>query len=296
MLLAAAVVAAACGASTAGATRAAPPTGAMSGMQDMPDMSGMDDMPGMSAAPTPTAPVEAAPTGDGLSAAEGGYAFVPGTATVAAGRPGTFTFHIGGRDGHAVTRFQPYESELVLFDVVRSDLTQYRHLEPAMRQDGTWSVALPALPAGSYRAYATFAAPDVSEGKPLVYRLSRPFTVLGRPTSTPLPGPVSTVDTDGYRVALSGHAVAGTPAPLAIAVTRGGQQVGYFQRYLDGYAHVTAFRVGDLAVGHLSPAAKVPGAGLSTTALFPKSGTWRVFVQFRTDGPPHTAAFTITVG
>jgi hypothetical protein len=258
-------------------------------------MSGMDDMPGMSAAPSATPAVEAAPNGDGLSNRIADYTYVPGVSSITAGTPSTFTFHIGGPGGRAVTRYQPYESKLVLFDLIRSDLTQYRNLDTAMREDGTWSVSLPALPPGSYRTYVTFAAPDASAGRPLVYELSSPLAVPGGPTSTALPTPVSTVDSGDYVVTLSGHPSAGVPSPLAIGVTRGGRPVGYFQRYLDGYAHVTAFRTGDLAFTHATPADKVPGAGLTATARFPGAGTWRVFVTFQTDGPPHTAAFTLDV-
>ena len=49
-----------------------------------------------------------------------------------------------------------------------------------MNQDGLRSAPLPDLPAGSYRAFVTFAAPDAGHGTPLRYDLSRPFT---RPSS-----------------------------------------------------------------------------------------------------------------
>jgi hypothetical protein len=296
VLLAAALVVAACGTSTTGTSAAGashPPT--TPPMGDMAGMTGMDDMPGMSAAPSATPPAEAAPTGDGLAATVGGYTFVPGASTVPVGAPSTFSFHISGPGGHAVTRYQPYQGELVLVDLVRSDLIRYSHLDPAMREDGTWSVALPALPSGSYRAYVTFAAPDVSAGTPLVYELSRAITVPGNASGASIPAPVSTADVDGFAVTLSGQPRAGVSTPLTIGVTHGGKPVAYFQRYLDGYAHVTAFRAGTLAFAHLTPANKTAGQKLTTTALFPAAGTWRVYVRFVTDGPPHTAAFTVDV-
>lgn len=271
---------------------------APSGM-NMSDMGNMGDMPGMSAAPTASPLAEASPDGTGLDSNVGAYTLIADTHALPSA-PGMFAFHIAGPAGHTVTRYQPYRGKLMLFDVIRADLTQYQHFDAAMRQDGTWNVALPALPVGSYRAYATFATPDRSEGKPLVYELSAPFTVSGgAATDASLPAPVSSVSVGGYTVTLAGQPAAKSPTPLTIGFTKSGKEVPYFQRYLDGYANVTAFREGSLAFAHIPPATRVSGkpgvSDLTTEALFPTSGTWRLFVQFQISGPVQTAAFTVDV-
>jgi hypothetical protein len=260
-------------------------------------MAGMDDMAGMSMAPPVSSLAEAQPAGDGLSSSVNGYSLVPAADTVPAGGPAEFDFHITGPNGQPLVRYHPHESQLMLFDLVRSDLSGYQHLEPAMRQDGTWSVQLPALEPGSYRAYVTFAAPDT--GKPLVYTLSRPFTVPGRSADVALPGPSAGVRQGSLAVTMTGQPVVGVASQLTFGFTDGGKAIGYFQRQLDGYAHVIAFHQGDLAFAHLTPADKVPGpsdvSALSTRALFPKPGVWRLFVQFQTNSAPQTVAFTINV-
>jgi len=278
-LLSAVVAAAAC----SGPTAAEPP------------MAGMDDMAGMSMAPTASPPAEAQPAGDGLSSSVNGYSLAPATDTVPAGVPASFDFHITGPDGRPVTRYRPYESQLMLFDLVRSDLSGYQHVDPAMRQDGTWSVQLPALSPGAYRAYVTFAAPDT--GKPLVYTLSRPFTVPGQAAEIALPGPSASVQQGSLTVTMTGRSRTGVASPLAFGFTDNGKAISYFQRSLDGYAHIVAFHTGDLAFAHLTPADKVPGRAseLTTRALFPTGGTWRLFAQFQTSGPAQTVAFTIDV-
>lgn len=249
-------------------------------------MDGMDGMPGMAGMTTLAAPAQAAPTGDGLAGAVGGYRLV-----LDAGSP--FTFRITGPDGATVTRYQPDESTLVQFDLIRSDLTGYQHLDPAMRQDGTWVVTPSTLPPGAYRAYVSFAAPNASAGTPKHYLLSQPFTVPGPATESPAIG----ADVGGYSVTLSGEPVAGRTGALRVGISSGGRPVGYLQRYLDGYAHLTAFHSGDLAAARLSPAQRPTAqAELTSQAWFPEPGTWRVFVQFRTSGPVLTAGFTITVG
>ena len=258
----------------------APSRSGMPGMSGMDGMDGMDDMAGMGPASAPAQPAEAAPHGNGLAATVGGYTFVP------VSEAGTFTFRITGPDGRTVTRYQPYESELLQFDLIRADLAGYQHLDPAMHADGTWAVALPALSPGAYRAYVTFAESGA------VYRLSQPFTLPG----TAGPAPAGGAEVDGFTVDLTGRAAVDSPSPMTIDIDRNGQPVGYFQRYLDGYAHLTAYHAGDLAQARFTPAGKVPGKPeLTTQAVFPETGSWRVFVQFDTSGPAHVAAFTVTV-
>lgn len=263
-------------------------------------MSGMD-MGSMAGIPNTPAIAEAAPTANGLAASYSGYIYLPAAASVPANAPTTFDFHITGPNDHAVTRYQPYESRLVMFYLIRSDLTGFRQLDPTMREDGTWAVALPALPPGSYRTYVSFAAPDAGEGTPLVYTLSAPLTVPGAAAAAneTVPAPASSVTVDGYTLTLSGVPKAGTTAQLSLDVTKGGKPVEYFTRDLDGYAHLTGFHVGDGAFAHLLATGRAGGANgsgpLTTRALFPESGTWRLFVQFETGGKTHQTAFTVDV-
>jgi hypothetical protein len=265
----------------------------MGGM-DMNGMNGMNgmDMPDMT---TPTGPkiAAAAPSDTGLHSALGGYSYV-----VDATAP--FTFHIVGPAGKAVTRFQPYEAQLVEFYLVRDDLGDFRQLMPSMRADGTWTVPIPALPAGSYRTFITFAAPDSSAGTPLSYSLSQPLTIPGAATVKALPAAADTAATDGYTLRLTGSPHRGAETDFGVVVTKDGKPVQQFDRFLDGYAHLTAFRSGDtafaraLSTGRSAGGASGAGA-LTAQILFPESGSWRLFVQFRTSGVEHVAAFTVEV-
>jgi hypothetical protein len=258
----------------------------------------MDNM-NMGSIPTAAAASEASPLSTGLDAEVNSYIYEPSADSVAAGTPTGFSFHITGPDDHALTRYQPYESKLVVFYLIRSDLTGYREFDPTMRQDGTWVVDLPPLAPGSYRTYVSFAAPDSSVGTPMHYELSYPLSVPGQAADAPLPAPSQSATTDGYTLKLSGALEAGKTVPLAISVTSGGKPVVYFNRYLDGYAHLTAFRVGDTAFAHMLSTGRAGGpngsGALTAQALFPERGTWRLFVQFETAGNLHTAAFTVNV-
>ena len=290
--LAAGLVLAAAGCTTS--PGAADPDAGMSAMAGPGDKPGMGDV---TSAPITPALAAAAPAGTGLSSSLHGYTFVPSTLTAAAGSSSAYSFRITGPDGRAVTRYQPYESAFVICYVIGSDLSEYDYLQPAMREDGTWTAALPALPAGSYRTFVTFAAPDSSQGTPLVYQLSSPLTVPGRAAAAATPVPVLSASADGYTVSLAGDPRAGVSGPLKVVVAKGGKPVESFQRFLDAYVHLTAFHAGDLAFAQiLSLGGVQPGTGAMTAeALFPESGVWRVFAQFDLDGSVHTIPLALNV-
>lgn len=260
------------------------------------DMNGMDgmDMPGMAEQPTGPRIAAAAVSDNGLHGAVGGYTYVVDSAA-------PFTFHITGPSGKTVTRFQPYEGQLLVFYVVRSDLGDFRQLTPSMRADGTWTVPLPALAAGSYRSYVTFAAPDSSAGTPLSYSLSQPLTIPGNAAAAAaVPAATDTATADGYTLKLSGSPRQGTESDLGVVVSKDGKPVQQFDRILDGYAHLTAFHNGDAAFARAlstgRAAGGASGAGALTASIqFPESGAWRLFVQFETSGVEHVASFTVEV-
>lgn len=258
---------------------------------------GMSDMAGMSMVSAPAAPAiaDAAPAGTGLSSSIGEYSLAPAQVTAAPGMPATLTFRISGPGGWAVSRYQPYESRLVVPYLIRSDLSGYQLLDPAMQQDGTWRAQVAALRPGPHRLFVTFAAPDSGHGTPLRYTLSQVFTVPGHAPDTPLPATTASKTVDGFTVTWVGKPRSGTPSPIGISITRSGRPVRYIDRFLDGYVHLTAFRAGDLAFAHIFSTGKDRAGMLTANALFPESGTWRLFAQFQLNGQLHTAAFTLVV-
>jgi len=120
-----------------------------------------------------TEPSAEAPAGD-VPVSQDGYTLDTATTTLHAGMPHDFAFRITGPDGTTVTDFvAAHEGELQLV-VVGTDLDSYARLHPVRADDGTWSVELPALEPGQYRAFADFA---VTDGPPLV--LADDLTVAG---------------------------------------------------------------------------------------------------------------------
>ncbi|HJQ48456.1 MAG TPA: hypothetical protein VJ870_19355 [Amycolatopsis sp.] len=274
-----------------------------SGSTDSSGMSGMDhtttspssSMPGHDGMPG----MDDMPTGDGLAAESSGFRFAATTTALPGGQATSFTFRITDTSGKPVTAFEPDQTKLMHFYLIRSDLTGFQHIHPTMAADGTWSAPVAAAEPGTYRAYASFITKDVS-GKAVPLVLSQQVTVAGTAATTPLPPASTTTKVDGYTVTLaSDQLMAGMSHDLTVTVSQGGRPVTDLQPYLDTYAHLTAFHDGDLAFAHLHPHGTVDGGqggpALTFEAMLPKTGQWRLFLQFQTGGALHAAAVTITV-
>jgi hypothetical protein len=250
-------------------------TAACGSPAQMPSMSTSTAMPGMAMS-------------DGLAAQAGGYTFKPASTTVT----GAFTFQILGSDGRPVTAFEPEQTKLMHFYLVRSDLTGFQHVHPTMAADGTWTAPLAGAAPGTYRAYTQFVVGGESEV------LSQQVTVPGSATNAALAAPSATTEVDGFTLTVGGDKpMAGMSHQLTVSVAKDGKPVTDLQPYLDTYAHLTAFHATDLAFAHLHPQGKVDGdrggPTLTFEAMLPKPGDWRMFVQFQTGGVLHTAAITI---
>ena len=234
-------------------------------------------------------------SGAGLAATVNGYTFTPKAMSMAGmAMPAPFTIT---KNGKPVTAFTREQTKLMHFYLIRADLTGFQHLHPTMRPDGRWSVQPSELSAGKYRMYVQFIPTAAKSAGALV--LSRPFEISGKAArSAAVSPPANKVSVDGYTLTLAGRPKAGSESPLTITVDKNGLPVTDLQPYLDTYAHVTAFRKGNLAFAHLHPTGNVSGAHggpkLTLHADLPQSGRYRMFVQFQTAGQLHTAAFTIS--
>jgi hypothetical protein len=223
----------------------------------------------------------------GLAVAQQGYRLVPETDAPAPGEPAEWTFRIVDASGAAVTAYEEeHERDLHLI-VVGRNLVDYGHLHPTLAPDGLWSVELPALPPGSYRAYADFRATGAD-----ALTLGVDLTVGGSIAAVDVPRPSSEAVVDGYEVGVEGEPQAGE-SELVFTVRRDGDAVRT-EPYLGAAGHLVAIRDGDLAYLHVHP---LDGDGneIRFAAEFPSPGTYRLFLDFAHGGQVRTAAFTLTV-
>ena len=245
---------------------------------------GMAGMVGMTGAAVPVG---------GTASSAGGYTFIPATTELSAGATAILRFHIQGPDGRPVTRFAIVHDRPLHLIVVRQDLTGFQHLHPTMAPDGTWSLSL-SLPApGQYRAYADFSALDAKNNAVAVV-LGVDLTVPGASSAAPLP-PTSAVDTvDGLTVSYQGIPRSGVTEPLLFRVTRDGRPVT-LQPYLGSFGHLVVLRPSDLGYLHVHPEPELTDGSIKFWLAAPGTGSFRMFLDFQTDGVVHTAAFTLAV-
>ena len=228
----------------------------------------------------------------GLSLAQGDTAISPATFSAAARQKGRLRFRILGSDGAALRSGFELEAERRMhLLLVRRDLTGYQHLHPAMAGDGTWSVPLTVPEPGAYRVYADFQRSCEK------HVLAADLLVPGAFEPQPLPAASATTRVDGYDVRLAAPALhAGDDAHLRFTVTRDGRPLRDIQPYLGARGHLVAIRQGDLAYLHVHPDEEGDdGAAIPFSADFASAGSYRLFLQFRSGGTLHTAAFTVEV-
>ena len=195
-----------------------------------------------------------------------------------------------------------HERELHLF-VAAHDLRTYHHLHPTRAVDGTWSVDLPPLPPGLYRAYTDFVVGDGT-----AVTLASDLLVPGSGEYATLPVVEPSAMVDGYTVELDGAPLAGQESEVVLRVLQDGAPVTYLEPYLGAAGHLVAIRAADLAFQHVHPVEaeppppSPPGVPPPPTAhevrfavSTPTPGDYRFFFDFAHGGGVHTAAFTANV-
>ncbi len=246
---------------------------------------------GAAVGPTPpkAQAMEPAPIGAGVVSAADGYRMEPATRIMPA-EGGPFRFEIDGPDGSVVHNFTPLHDRYLHLIVANRELTVFWHVHPRLGADGTWSVELPASPAGAYRAIADF---HVTDGPRLA--LGVDVTVPGNYQPARTPGPTTLTDVDGYQVALSTDDHAGGEVATGLTIYQSSRQVADLQPYLGAYGHLVALRLGDLAYAHVHPVGYTDGT-IRFDATLNAQGRYRLFLDFKYDGVVHTAAFTYDQG
>lgn len=228
-----------------------------------------------------------APARAGTSLDAGGFRLAPDTTAVRAGRPARYSFRLVDAGGAAVTEFvSRHERDLHLI-VASRDLAHFHHLHPEHDGDGTWSIELPALEAGTYRV---FADSQPADAEPVTLGVDL-HVVDG---AVPDGDAVTSVDrVDGFDVTLSGDPVVGDSA-LSFVVERDGAPVAT-EPYLGAAGHLVVLRSGDLAYIHAHADAAADDGAIGFDVDFPTAGTYRLFLDFAVDGVVRTADFTVRV-
>jgi hypothetical protein len=238
------------------------------------------------------------PIGEGVVAAAEGYRLTVLDNVLDPEAP-RVRFVIEDQQGGRVRRFTPVHERLLHLIVVSRDLTSFHHVHPALDPSGQWSIDLPRLAAGSYRAIADF---QVEDGPRLA--LGSDLIVPGETHIGHLPEPTIVSHVDGYEVELQTNALRGGEVEATLTVRRGGRPVTDLQPYLGANGHLIAIRTGDLAYSHVHPTDDKPGTrpvaptdgSVHFNATLTSAGRYGLFFDFRHEGRVHTASFTFDQG
>jgi hypothetical protein len=242
---------------------------------------------------TPTTEEEApAPIGQGVVAASKGYRLIP-TSTALDPDGGTFEFAIEDQEGDAAHEFTELHEKQLHLIVVNRELTDFHHVHPELDDDGTWSIDLPALDPGSYRAIADF---QVDDGPRLA--LGTDLTVAGAYEPTALAKPTWKSYVDGYEVWLAAERNDDGEVTAELVVRRNGEPVTDLEPYLGAKGHLVALRSGDVAYAHVHPVEdeEPPPGVVVFDAELTSAGRYGLFFDFKHNGTVHTASFTFDQG
>ena len=234
-----------------------------------------------------------APIGEGVVATAEGYRLVPDTTDLDPDG-GAWHFTIEDQAGDPVHDFTPVHERDLHLIVVNRGLTVFHHVHPTLDACGTWTIDLPALDPGSYRAVADF---QITDGPRLALGVDLSVAGTYQPTQLPEPDPVSNVD--GYDVTLATERGDGGEVTATLTVRRDGEIVADLEPYLGANGHLVAMRAGDLAYSHVHPVDdhgdSEPGV-VRFDAELPSAGRYGLFFDFQHDGTVHTASFTFDQG
>jgi methionine-rich copper-binding protein CopC len=229
----------------------------------------------------------------GTTVSAGGYTLQPAQRTQPVGATVDYRFRIVGADRQAATRFKVVHDKPLHMIVVGRDLSGYQHLHPAMASDGTWSIPLKLVRAGSYRVYADFSL-AATDGTQLPLVLGVDHHVPGTHTPAALPPAASQATTGPFTVSMEGTPTMGVTAPLYFRVSRtGAPGPSQLERYLGAYGHLVVVREGDLGYVHVHPEPDLVDGAAKFWLAVPSPGRYRASFDFQVAGKVQTAQYTI---
>jgi hypothetical protein len=240
-------------------------------------------------------------------------AFAANPGQLEAGKPAmlSFTPKIKGNESAPVPLDLVHEKKMHLI-LVSDDLSWFDHIHPEYQASSAYDIKVLGKnetfsngrghnetrfeAGGKYWAFTDFKP---TGGLNQVNKTE--LNVAGAPVKTvAYIQPKLTTTVDGYTLAMeAGHGSAGfttgSPQHIPVTIKQGGKAIdpATFENYLGEKAHLVLVEVASKEFVHTHPAAE--GGKLDIHTTFAKSGTYRGWLQFQTNGKVHTADFVLKV-
>jgi hypothetical protein len=230
------------------------------------------------------------------------------------GKPTTVGFTVRQPSGKPLTAYKtgPGPHTGVHLIIVDDDLSAIIHRHPPVQPDGHVSEQVVLPKPGNYTVLADIYP---KTGPIPNFQLRYDIHATGHGIAQPTPPFRATQVVDGYRVTMHGkpNLRVARPAILKITVAKPNGKPAPFQVWYGALAHAVFFQKGTLAYFHthvcgpntpactsilgqpnIKATATKPGV-IHAGILLPGSGTWVLFLQFKTDGKTLTAPYTLQV-
>jgi hypothetical protein len=240
------------------------------------------------------------------------------TSAVAPGTPAVVGFTVQQPSGRPLTQYKtgpgPHTGVHVI--IVADDLSTIIHRHPPVQSDGHVQEQIVFPKPGTYTVLTDIypkvgPAPNVQPNFQLRYNVQ----VKGTERPQPLPPFKAAQTVDGYHVVLHGkpNLRVARPAILKVTVTAPNGKPASFDVWFGALAHAVFFQKGTLAYFHthvcgpntpgctsilgqptINASSTKPGV-LHAGILLPASGTWELFLQFKSNGQIVTVPYTLRV-
>lgn len=233
------------------------------------------------------------------------------TPSVEAGKAATLTFtpKIKGNESEMVPLDIQHDKKMHLI-VVSKDLSYFDHIHPEFNSDGSYKIAVLANGAsytngqfasetrfdkgGEYVLFADYLPSGAT------HQLERiELNVAGTPYTPKKFSESKTVsNVDGYEVSLvpeGGKFLRNGTMHISAIVKKDGKEISaeQFETYLAAKAHVVMISADTRDYLHVHP--EVVDGRLDLHTEFGKTGIFRGWLQFQTEGKVHTADFAVNV-
>ncbi len=177
---------------------------------------------------------------------------------------------------------------------VSDDLSWFDHIHPEQTPDGSYSVAETFPHGGDFILYADYKPHDQSQRTDKFF-----LKVEGTPVkSIKHDQPKLTSKVDGFTVAITNgdDLLTKTHQELKITVEKDGKilKPSDIENYLGAIAHIVLISQQGKEYIHIHPESN-DTATMSAHMNVQNAGSYRMWIQFQTDGVVHTADFTINV-
>ncbi len=218
-----------------------------------------------------------------------------------AGRPAVLRFRFPDARGRPIRHLEYVHERPVHVLAISHDRKIFAHIHPRVTDDGVWEVSHTFPRAGRYRVYAEFTPPGGNQ------RLEfHDVTVSG-----PRAGVAEAPRPSGIAIEGVDQLTAGEDVELRF---RPASAIRGWQPYLGAWAHVVIAGENLSSLAHAHPveegsskiaaseahvhASEAPGpppAVLRVAAVFPRVGSYRLWLQLQVDGQVRTIPFEVTV-